>query len=63
MKLNVGGMDRILRVTAGVVLITLTVTEVIGMWGWVGVVPLATGLLGWCPLYPLVGCNTCRAEK
>ncbi|NOX92473.1 MAG: DUF2892 domain-containing protein [Gammaproteobacteria bacterium] len=63
MKLNVGGIDKISRITVGVVLIALTLTDVIGMWGWVGIVPLATGLISWCPLYPLAGFDTRRTEK
>mgnify|MGYP006278516301 FL=1 len=61
MKANVGGLDRIARVVAGVALIALSVSDVIGVWGYVGVVPLATGLFGFCPAYPLLGINTCAA--
>ena len=46
MKSNVGGIDRILRIVIGLVLIGLTLTGTIGVWGWIGVVPLATALLG-----------------
>lgn len=63
MNLNVGGIDKILRIVAGVVLIGLTVTDVIGVWGWIGIVPLATGLINWCPLYPMIGLNTRGKEK
>lgn len=59
MKTNVGGIDRILRIVAGLVLIALTLTGAIGVWGWIGVVPLATGLLRTCPVYSLLGMNTC----
>lgn len=59
MKLNVGGIDRILRVVAGLALIGLTLAGMIGGWGWIGVVPLATGLFSFCPLYTLLGMNTC----
>jgi hypothetical protein len=58
MKSNVGGIDRILRIAIGLVLIGLTVTGTIGVWGWLGLVPLATGLIGWCPPYALFGWNT-----
>jgi hypothetical protein len=61
-KNNVGGIDRILRIVAGLVLIVLAVTGTIGPWGWIGVVLLATGLLSTCPLYSLVGLNTCPAK-
>ena len=59
MKLNVAGIDRILRVVAGLALIGLTLAGMIGVWGWIGVVPLATGLFSFCPLYTLLGMNTC----
>lgn len=59
MKFNVGGVDRIVRVVLGVGLIALALTGTIGWWGWLGVIPLATGLLRFCPLYPLLGINTC----
>lgn len=59
MKTNVGSIDRILRIVAGLVLIALTLMGVIGVWGWIGVVPLATGLLRTCPVYSLLGVNTC----
>ena len=63
MKANVGGIDRILRIVAGLVLIALAVTGTVGLWGWIGVVPLLTGLLGWCPAYPLLGMSTCPMKK
>ena len=62
MKLNVGGIDRILRITAGVVLVGLAATGTVGAWGWIGVVPLLTGLVGMCPLYSLLGVNTCKVQ-
>ncbi len=63
MKLNVGGMDRILRIVLGLVLIGMTVTGYVGVWGWLGVVLLATGAIGWCPPYALFGWNTCSAKN
>ncbi len=63
MKLNVGGLDRALRIVAGAALVGLTVAGTIGAWGWIGVVPLATGLFGFCPIYPLLGLNTCPMKK
>jgi hypothetical protein len=59
MKINEGTLDRAVRVLAGLVLIALTLTGTIGVWGWIGVVPIATGLIGWCPAYTLLGINTC----
>ena len=63
MKLNVGGIDRILRIVAGLVLIALAFTGTIGLWGYIGVVPLLTGAVGFCPVYPLLGMNTCPMQK
>jgi hypothetical protein len=63
MKTNEGGIDRILRIVAGLALIGLTLTGTIGAWGWIGVVPLATGLIGWCPLYTLLGINSCPMKS
>lgn len=63
MKCNSGGMDRILRVIAGLVLIALAATETVGVWGWIGVVPLLTGIFGFCPAYTLLGVNTCGIKK
>lgn len=63
MKLNVGGMDRIARIAIGLVLIGLTLTGTIGVWGWLGIVPLATGAIGWCPPYAMLGFSTCAMKK
>lgn len=56
---NVGGFDRIARIVAGLLLIALAATGTIGLWGWIGLVPLATGLSRFCPLYPVLGLSTC----
>ncbi len=63
MQSNVGGIDRIVRIVVGLVLIGLTLTGNIGLWGWLGVVPLATGAIGWCPPYAIFGWNTCSVKK
>lgn len=63
MTSNVGGIDRIVRIVLGLVLIGLTLTGNIGLWGWLGVVPLATGAIGWCPPYAIFGFNTCSMKK
>ncbi len=63
MNANVGGIDRVARIVAGVVLIALAATGTIGVWGWIGVVPLATGLSGWCPAYLPFGLSTCKMKK
>jgi len=62
-KTNVGGIDRILRILAGLVLLGLTLAGSVGVWGWIGLVPLATGLLGTCPLYSVLGFNTCPMKS
>jgi hypothetical protein len=59
MKANVGTIDRVLRVLVGLVLIALAATHMIGAWGYVGLIPLATGLFRFCPLYSLLGIRTC----
>ncbi|MGE4409189.1 MAG: DUF2892 domain-containing protein [Sphingobium sp.] len=56
---NVGGIDRILRIVIGVVLIALVFVGPKTAWGWLGLIPLATGLLRTCPLYSLIGLNSC----
>ncbi len=60
MQANIGTIDRALRVIAGVLLIALSLFGVIGLWGWIGVVPLATGLFSFCPAYRLLGLSTCK---
>lgn len=63
MTANVGGIDKILRIAAGAALIGATVAGLLPVWGYIGVVPLATGLMGWCPFYPLLGINSCPMKK
>ena len=63
MKSNVGGIDRILRIVIGLVLVGLAATGSVGWWGWLGLVLLATGAFGWCPPYALFGWNTCSMKK
>jgi len=63
MKANVGGIDRGLRIIVGLALIALTLMGSIGAWGWIGVVPLITGLFKFCPAYGLLGMNTCPMKK
>ncbi|TMM43281.1 YgaP family membrane protein [Colwellia ponticola] len=59
MKKNEGALDRTLRVIIGLALIGLAITETVGVWGYIGVVPLLTGAVGLCPLYSLLGINSC----
>jgi hypothetical protein len=63
MTKNVGGIDKIIRIVLGLVLIGLAVTGTVGWWGYLGIVPLATALIGWCPPYALLGINTCSVKK
>ncbi len=62
MKTNVGNVDRTLRIVAGIALIALAATGTIGAWGYIGVVPLLTGLLRSCPAYSIFGIDTCRTK-
>lgn len=62
MKLNVGGIDRGIRVAVGLVLVALAATQTVGWWGWLGVILLATGAIGWCPPYAIFGINTCSTK-
>ena len=59
MTTNVGTIDRALRALVGLALIAATLAGAIGVWGWIGVVPLATAVVGFCPAYRIVGLSTC----
>ncbi|MBF0167616.1 MAG: DUF2892 domain-containing protein [Alphaproteobacteria bacterium] len=61
MSKNVGGIDRIMRIVVGLALIGATLGGLIGVWGWIGIVPLATGAIGWCPAYLPFGLKTCKS--
>ncbi len=63
MTKNVGSIDRTLRIVFGLALIAGAATSTIGLWGYLGVVPLLTGLIGWCPPYAMLGFNTCAMKK
>jgi hypothetical protein len=65
MTCNVGGIDRVLRIIVGLVLISLVFIgdRIIGqnvVWGWIGIVPLVTGIFKFCPAYTLIGVKTCK---
>lgn len=62
MKMNVGSVDSIVRIVAGLVLIGLTLAGHIGVWGWIGVVPLLTGIFRVCPAYSIFGINSCSKD-
>ena len=63
MTKNVGGIDRTLRIVIGLALIAAAATGTVGLWGYVGVLPLLTGLIGWCPPYAIFVWNTCSIKK
>ncbi|MDO5091769.1 MAG: DUF2892 domain-containing protein [Cardiobacteriaceae bacterium] len=63
MKTNIGTIDRGLRIGVGALLIVLALMGKIGWWGWLGLIPLATGFVRFCPLYPLLGINTCSVKR
>jgi hypothetical protein len=62
---NVGSIDRVARIVAGLALIAFAIfsTSPYALWGFIGIVPLATGLMSTCPAYSLLGLNTCPLEK
>jgi hypothetical protein len=59
MKINEGTIDRALRVIVGLVLVGLAASGTVGAWGWIGVLPLVTGAVGFCPAYAIFGMSTC----
>lgn len=59
MNRNIGGLDRGIRIIGGVLLMVAAITGVFAPWGWIGVVPFLTGVLGWCPAYSLFGLDSC----
>ena len=60
MKCNIGHTDRILRITVGVTLIGLATFGITGSWAWIGIIPLATGMIGSCAAYSLLGIDTAK---
>jgi hypothetical protein len=62
MECNVGGIDRTLRIAIGALLVVLAIMGVIGGWGWIGLLPIATGVFRFCPAYPLLGIKTCKND-
>ena len=61
--MNVGTLDRILRVIIGLLLIAFAFFDMVGSWGYLGFIPLVTGLIKWCPLYTLLGVQTCPLHE
>jgi hypothetical protein len=62
MKTNVGSIDRVIRIALGLALVAGAISGVIGMWGWIGVVAIATGIFKFCPAYLPFGLSTCKTE-
>ncbi len=60
---NVGGIDRILRVVAGLIILSLVFIGPQTPWGWIGLIPLLTGAIGFCPLYPIIGFSSCKKDS
>lgn len=63
MSANVGGIDRILRIVVGLGLLSLVFVGPQTPWGWIGLVPLLTALVGYCPAYSLIGLSTCPLKR
>jgi hypothetical protein len=62
MQINIGTIDRVARILVGLVLIWLAADQTFGPWAYIGIVPLATGVLRFCPLYRALGWNTCARQ-
>jgi hypothetical protein len=62
MTRNEGTFDRAARIILGIVLIVMALRGMYTPWTWIGVVPLLTGLVGMCPLYSIIGINTCKVK-
>ena len=63
MQRNIGNIERAIRAAAGLILISLVYFGPATPWGWLGLIPLATAIVGWCPPYALLGINTCRSGR
>lgn len=63
MKKNINSIERIIRIVAGLVILSLAFIGPETKWGYLGLIPLATGLIGWCPPYQLLGISTCKSCK
>lgn len=63
MNPNVGTFDRVVRIVAGLLLIGLAFSGTLGLWAYIGIVPLVTGLFGFCPAYKLFGFSSCPMNQ
>jgi len=60
MKINIGSLDRVIRIVIGAALVALAIAQIMVPWTWLGVIPLATGLVSRCPLYAMLRIGTCK---
>ena len=63
MKANVGGIDRVLRIVVGLIMVMMAAVGSIGPWGYLGLIVLATGVFRFCGAYTLIGISTCPIKK
>jgi cadmium resistance protein CadD (predicted permease) len=61
MKKNIASIERIIRIVAGIGILSLAFIGPETKWGYLGLIPLVTGLIGWCPAYHLLGISTCKS--
>ncbi|MDG6773684.1 DUF2892 domain-containing protein [Thiomicrorhabdus sp. ZW0627] len=61
--MNVGRLDQMIRIIVGALLIIASLAGLIGAWGYIGIIPLLTGFFRWCPLYKLLGIQTCPLHE
>ena len=62
MNKNVGNTERMIRIGGGLILVVLAASGTIGLWGYLGLLPMVTGAIGWCPPYAMLGINTCAKK-
>lgn len=63
MKQNVNNIERVIRVVIGLAIVSLVFVGPQSPWAWLGLIPVATGLIGWCPPYALFGFSTCKTPE
>jgi hypothetical protein len=62
MNKNVGNTERVIRIGGGLILVVLAASGTVGLWGYLGLLPMVTGAIGWCPPYAMLGINTCAKK-
>ena len=62
MNNNVGNTERAIRIGGGLILVVLAASGTVGLWGYLGLLPMITGAIGWCPPYAMLGINTCAKK-